>query len=129
MGFPGYKITTDDLDGIKVLDGNDTIHLTHGGTGLSEYITINLTEQGSNWWKAVMLFLPNGDSSTIVSVSAFAPYVATGVVSPGKLAGGNGMVLSKAGGFGAHTNVYYITNAADYFKAGQVYTFNWKAAS
>lgn len=127
MSFPGYAITTDDLDGKKKLKGSDIIELTEGGSGTDDYITLNLTEQGSNWWKAIMLFQPNGDSSTIVSVSAFAPYVATGIVTPGQLAG-NGMVLSKAGGFGAHTNVYHITNAAEYFKAGKVYTFNWLAA-
>jgi len=127
MTFPGYPITTDELNGSKELSGNDIIELTEVEGGSQDFIRINLTVQNSNWWKAVMLFMPSGDFSSIVTVAAFAPYVAEGIISPTKIPG-NGIVLSKAGGLGIHTNVYHITNAAEYFKPGHIYTFNWKSA-
>lgn len=120
-----FGITTKDLDGTKVLQDGDTIKMKIDQGAPSDKLALSLRTTDSNWWKALLLF--NGDSGDFVSLAEVqaAHGASTGVIDSAQLAG-NHLVLSKAKAFGVHTNVYWIKDAVEVFRNGQIVSFVWE---
>jgi hypothetical protein len=107
------------LNSEKLSDGDIvTATLSPGGIQ-SDRIGIALRLDGVHWWKGIqsgaIVLCQAQDSQNFISTSL--------AVSDFK---SNGLQLWKAKLFGAHTQMYNITDATEKIQGGQSYLFTWK---
>jgi hypothetical protein len=113
-----HTIHYSDLDGQKVLNDGDRIHVFQSAGVDPSKVTIVLNSRVT-WWKGIQA------DSVVLSQCQDSQNISQADVNI-DIVHGKGIQLWKAKDFGVHVDMYDITDVKSWALGGKVYTFIWQ---